>query len=437
LVILPAGGAAPFVVEWFAVPNGTPNSQGAGGVFVGNPATEMNYQPVLPIWHTGSHYTYWAQITDARGVVIRTNQSGPHTPGIFSEGSGRNVWVGPGTNDVNAWNVPQPNSGGTANVANHNHQVTLEPGLYRLEAWGASGGRGIWSSSILGNSGWGGYTQTFLRVDGTGDQTIFILPGGSGQGAHQAYEASIPGVRTLGGLNGGGQGGSPVVTHSAGQGGGGGGGGATHISFAAGLLTNTNVRDRILIVAGGGGGGGHSTNVPWSTWWAGFPGGGWDAPTHGTHVWGGSQTAGGAKGVFSSTPAQFLIESSTAGGPGFGGNSKAWHQDHNWNLYVYSGGGGGGWFGGGGGGEVSNRGIGGGGGSSYIAPFLRHAANGVALGSPAAGTSFWWNTTRGAAGSMHFPGGIANSHTQVPQHPSGEQREVTVLPGAVRIIRLQ
>jgi len=86
-------------------------------------------------------------------------------------------------------------------------QVTLQPGVYRLETWGAQGG------SVRG--GRGGYSVgTFTVNEPT---PVFVVVGGQG------YRSNNFGY---------------------------GGGGATHMSLATGHLTNTEVRNNILLVAG-------------------------------------------------------------------------------------------------------------------------------------------------------------------------------------------
>jgi formylglycine-generating enzyme required for sulfatase activity len=458
LVIAPAGGAPPFTTEWFVIPNGTPNTQGGGGTFVGNVPAVMNYRPVIPIWLVGSHYTYWAQITDARGVSIRTFQSGPHTPGLhITEGGGRNVWFGPG-NQENAYpdplNNPQSRLGADVNPSDHIHQVNLTPGVYRLEAWGASSGRaghigglnnpGSLAQRTHSTSGWGGYTQTIMRVENT--ITIFIVPGGSGVHAHhedgraQALPA-LPGVRIPGGFNGGGQGGSTFWRDAGQATNGGSGGGATHISFVPGLLTDPDVRDNILIVAGGAGGAGHSS----SGGWCGVPG----HTLLGTHWhhgtgWGPTENAGGAPGWWHSVGvgAGRIVEpqpgTAGRGGDGAVGMSgtlvAADGRPANGYHPFFSGGGGGGWFGGGGGAEQSAHSICGAGGSGFIAPFLRRLAGDIQPGSPHSG--MYGNLSNPATGNVHQPGADVMS-TSTPQHPQGAQNHTFVRGGAVRIIRLQ
>ena len=445
LTVVPAGGTPPFTVEWFVIPNGTPNAQGGGGTFVGNAPTALEHRPIIPIWLAGSHYTYWAQITDARGVVIRTLQSGPHSAGVITEGGNRNVWFGPG-NQENAFpdplNNPQSQAGANVNAADWIFEAELQPGVFRLEAWGGSGGRGGHRSGAVNNHGslaqrthghsaWGGYTQTYIRVEDP--MTLYIVPGGSGVHGHFEHIAvparpALPGVRTLGGFNGGGQGGSPFTLNMAQTTSAGGGGGATHIAFVPGLLTESSVRNNILLVAGGGGGGGHSSSGGWSGS-AGHtqPGVEW---IHGSGA-GGTATLGGPGGRWHWTPLENQFLQPQPGTAGRGGDGAVAQQA---NHPMFSGGGGGGWFGGGGGAEQQHHSIGGGGGSGYIALPFRHNLGDVHPGAPASGIH--GNLSNPATGNIHQPG-TATMATTTPQHPQGAQNHTFVRGGAVRILRLQ
>jgi formylglycine-generating enzyme required for sulfatase activity len=392
LEIMEAGGAPPFTIQWFVTPNGTPGIQGSAGTFVGNPPAERNLHPIIPIWLAGNHYTYWAQITDARGVVMRTAQSGSHLASVITDGGNRNVWFGPGDQGTafpDPHGVAQSRAGADVNASDWTFQANLPVGLYRLEAWGASGGRGghqanSWNIGSLaqrthGTSAFGGYTQTFYRVE---DPTaIFIVPGGSGVHGHFILAEvpaapALPGQWLPGGFNGGGRGGSTFFNNAfrdqrstlqstpSGS-----GGGATHISFVSGLLTDPAVRNNILIVAGGGGGTGHSG----SAGWRGLPGHATEGTVHGRGQTA-SETEGGAAGLWhSAIVAGRLVnpQPGTAGRGGDGGvgfpltGGPTWQHQH---IPYFGGGGGGGWFGGG---AVYTDG-GAGGGSGYVLTSASH-----------------------------------------------------------------
>lgn len=108
--------------------------------------------------------------------------------------------------------------------------VTLPPGTYQLECWGAQGG------SVVGLGGKGGYSIGIYVIK---QQTTLYL-----------YVGGCP-TTYIGGYNGGG---------NASRSGGAAGGGATHIALLNGLLkTLSTNKDKIILVAGAGGGD-HSNN---------------------------------------------------------------------------------------------------------------------------------------------------------------------------------
>jgi len=388
------GGAGPFTYQWFFLLNGTAGAAGTTGGTLIPGATGQTYHPTIPI--PGNNYTFFAIVTDAMNVATRTNQSGIH---IASSGQ---HWVG---------------SGATGTI----QSVTLAPGVYRLEAWGASGGRGHINTSAHANSNnWGGYTQAYLTV--TTATEVFIAAGGAGaHGYLNVGRIAIPG-----GWNGGGP------TQSSGdQAGrtmsGGSGGGASHISLASGTLDVEAVRTGILIAAGGGGGGAWTTSS-----WEGGRGGGVNGETRWTPHTGGAGTAsaGGAAGAWNSTPAANRIVQPTAGTAGQGGRGAG--SSTTWG--ASSGGGGGGWFGGGGGAEVSNYSIGGGGGSGRVGP----ATNGIIQGAhmpSAPGPGTFLVTTSNGSGGVNQPGSTAEANT--PVSPAGRALANSTQQGAVRIIRLR
>jgi len=207
----------------------------------------------------------------------------------------------------------------TFNYTGSVQTVTLQPGTYEIEMWGANGGGT--------QGGKGGYTKgTYAHSGGA----LYIVVGGAGG------TGGIP-ADINGGYNGGGARPNPGGATR------GSGGGATHISSSSGLLSDTTVRTNIVLVAGGGGGGSNSG--------AGVGGGGGitGANSNGNNPGqGGTQTAGGAAGA------------GTSGSPGTAGQGG--------QSLDMAGAGGGGWYGGGaGGGSISgNNGNGGGGGSGYI-----------------------------------------------------------------------
>lgn len=204
--------------------------------------------------------------------------------------------------------------------------ITLSPGSYQVELWGANGG-----DALKGTGGKGGYTSGTLNV--TMPMTYYIYVGGKGSTA----TASTPG-----GWNGGG---SCLGTYSGSNNGGTGGGG-TDIR----TTENTTYANRIIVAGGGGGGNGYSTYTG-----NGGDGGGLTgsngASSRGANYagGGGSQTAGGSPATGG------IIANSTAGTLGVGGNYSG-------TATLGGTAGGGGYYGGGSG----HWGGAGGGGSSYI-----------------------------------------------------------------------
>ena len=207
--------------------------------------------------------------------------------------------------------------------------ISLSPGTYMLEAWGAQGGYGM-NETYRG--GYGGYSSGYITLDT--NTTLYIAVGGQGGNG-------VSKVNTLnaGGFNGGGNTYGTTSKYL------GSGGGATHIALSDGVLSSLSENiDDILIVAGGGGAGGYESASYHST---GGDGGGYTGnagiSTNTSYVVGsgGTQTAGGT-GL-------------TAGSFGQGGNATS-----------DSIGGGGGFYGGG----VGRYSSGSGGGSGYIANTL-------------------------------------------------------------------
>ena len=222
--------------------------------------------------------------------------------------------------------------------------VTLTPGKYKLEVWGAAGGNGNNSTNYAG--GKGGYATGVIEISAS--TTVYIYVGGKGKGS------TSNGVQT-GGWNGGGDGGRYR---------GGSGGGGTDIRIGGTALSNR------VIVAGGGGGG---------CYYSGYSGGAGGGSSGGDGVGfntsynakGGTQNGGGSAGGYASSTR------GTAGSLGQGGAAAT----SSTNNYARSGGGGGGYYGGGGGGYRSSSNYyyqgesGGGGGSGYVSSSLSSTQN--------------------------------------------------------------
>ena len=123
----------------------------------------------------------------------------------------------------------------TYNYTGHEEVFTATcAGKYKLEVWGASGGRATY--------GYGGYS--YGEIDLAQNEKLYINVGGQGGSTTNANGGA-------GGYNGGGAGGNGTCGYWGGQG----GGGATHIATSTGLLSDLdNNRQAVIIVAGGGGG---------------------------------------------------------------------------------------------------------------------------------------------------------------------------------------
>lgn len=218
-------------------------------------------------------------------------------------------------------------------------QVTLSPGKYLLEVWGAKGGDETYNG-LKGYGGNGGYASGELNLDE--EKTIYVVVGGAG--------GDLSGGHATGGYNGGGTGGT---TNRNGFGAG--GGGATHMAFVSGeLKTLETQKEQILIVAGGGGG----TDAGVGPLASGGEGGGLKGGDvlGGVHygrpgkdiAYGGTQTGPGHT--------MYANSEHGRGGFGYGGNAA------NSSCPHCASGGGSGWYGGG----PGNGSEGAGGGSGHI-----------------------------------------------------------------------
>lgn len=214
--------------------------------------------------------------------------------------------------------------------------ITLQPGTYKLECWGAQGGYYITSSTLHG--GYGGYSTGTLTLS-TPTQ-LFLYVGGS------------PGYRqAAGGFNGGGTGYRV------------GGGGATDIRIS------TSLYDRFIVAGGGGGWDTYHINLQNQHTAYGGAGGGQSGQSgycsqHGSSSYytgaGGTQTSGGAQALnITSSGAGY-----TSASFGQGGSCTS---STNSTMGV---GGGGGWYGGG-----AGFGEGAGGGSGYVLTTANYSSN--------------------------------------------------------------
>lgn len=286
--------------------------------------------------------------------------------------------------------------------------ITLPPGTYKLECWGAEGGS--YQSSKPG--GKGGKAEGTLTT--TEEKTFYLYVGGMGKSiANSASGGS-------GGFNGGGAGGAG--SSSSYGFGGSGGGGASDIR-----LGSTGTSARIIVAGGGGGAGGPgcagSSSLSAST----------SAPGGAAGVAGSSstQTSYGGKGGGAAT--------ASSGGTG-GAVTTASTSSSDATYYAGGGGGGGGgYYGGGGGGggsltTTSQRGssgksgssaTGGAGGASY--PYGETAYYGSGGGGGGGGSSWVSSTLTSTAtylGSASFTGTSGSSETG---HASNGYIRITVI----------
>ncbi len=208
--------------------------------------------------------------------------------------------------------------------------VSLAPGNYSFQCWGADGGLGNINSGSVPNAqiagGVAGYSSRTITI--TSPTTLNIVVGG--RGADGFLNATAPG-----GYNGGGNG-STASTHR-----GGGGGGASHIATATGILSSLSGNQAAVLIVGGGGGGGGNQSI-------------------GGH-------GGGLNGVQPASATQFSNRvaggggSQTTGGVCFTSGSGAVFGQGGTSTQNLAGGGGGGWYGG----CTGDNSTGGGGGSGY------------------------------------------------------------------------
>lgn len=209
--------------------------------------------------------------------------------------------------------------------------VTLQPGTYKLECWGAQGG------SINGaDGGKGGYAVgTIVISEAT---TAYIYVGGKGA------NASGTGAKA-GGFNGGGNSYGTTTNYYGGSGGG-----------ASDIRLGTDSLSARVIVAGGGGGAGsyNSSNKLQGGYGGGATGGigGQSSDTSSKPGEGGTQSRGGASYYGTNYNSTTY---GTLAGLGVGGGAKSG------NTSYRTVGGGGGYYGGG----YSQR-AGAGGGSGYV-----------------------------------------------------------------------
>ena len=193
-------------------------------------------------------------------------------------------------------------------------QIFVAPvtGYYKLEVWGAEGGRRTFIA------GFGGYSvgEVYLKEN----EKLYVNVGGVG------------GV-TTGGYNGGGSRVGDSYGNTFGS-----GGGATHIATATGLLSSLeNNKDSILIVAGGGGGSGNGSSLGSG---GGYVGNNSDIATGGTQISAGQNSKIDSTHLIASFGRGADSGNEGAGGGGYYGGGAGLH-----NTIAYRGAGGSGYIG--------------------------------------------------------------------------------------------
>ncbi|WP_298947697.1 MBG domain-containing protein [uncultured Polaribacter sp.] len=280
------------------------------------------------------------------------------------------------------------------NYTGSEKSITLPPGTYELEAWGAQGGGDTGLLNKIGVGGKGGYSKGEIVF--TEATTIYLSVGQEGFQSHTTSTA----------FNGGGSG-NPVAT-SQNDRNGFTGGGATHMALENGLLSAlSNSKDKVLIVAGAGGAGGGAWSTSYNTA-GGYGGGivGATAPNTPEPALrgvgrGGSQTSGGVSGYDTRTTYSGNEVAYIEAGFGRGASSSRHIGD-----IVQGGGGGGGWYGGGAG---SQAGGGGGGGSGYVKTNLSSpvlTAGNASMPNPSGGSNIIGNTGNGFARITELRGNV-------------------------------
>ena len=203
--------------------------------------------------------------------------------------------------------------------------MTLTPGTYIFECWGAQGGSTSGDGGT-GTGGKGGYSTGELTL--SSNTTVYVYAGGQGQ--------SMTNTNTTyaGGFNGGGACRSSRTGNRSGTGGG-----------ASDIRIGTDSLYARVIVAGGGGGFGYN--------YAGGVGGG-ESGTRGS-------SSGGQPGTQTAAGTANRDNNATAAAFGVGGGSNGTATSN----YIISGGGGG-WYGGAHHSALTTSTRGGGGGSGYV-----------------------------------------------------------------------
>lgn len=339
---------------WYGGGAGNANAGGGGSGYVYTSSTSSNYPSGCLL-----NSTYY--LTDAQ--TIEGNKEFPSVSGGTETGHSGNGYVRI-TKLTDTIYINQQNGVMNFDYTGNVQTVSLNPGTYKLEVWGAQGGNGSsgYSSNTNRAGGNGGYSYGTLQLESI--TTIYIYVGGKGNTKTNTGSYSY----VEGGFNGGGQ------NYTCGSGGSGGGG--TDIRISTDSLYSR------VIVAGGGSGTG------WTV--AGGTGGGTTGFSNSSSSYCGTQTSGGSAYTsgYNITP--------TAGSFGQGGTGSGSSEGGS--------GGGGGWYGGGGAGYTG--GSGGGSGYVYTSSTASNYPSGCLLNS-----SYYLTNAQTIAGNQSFTSPTGSSET--------------------------
>ena len=184
-------------------------------------------------------------------------------------------------------------------------------GKYKIEVWGASGGRALCNNSLCGTPAPGGYASGIIEL--TENDMLYINVGGAGQNG--IYKANA-----TGGYNGGGS----ATWDNSDDESAGAGGGATDIRYM-----NNSLAARIMVAGGGGGssygkvsgyggglsgGDGNGSNAPGATQTSGYSFG---FGKNGEGSGSSDGVAGGGGGYYGGTSYNASNGESASGGSGY------------------------------------------------------------------------------------------------------------------------
>ncbi len=185
-------------------------------------------------------------------------------------------------------------------TGNYQTFTALQTGYYKIELWGAQGGKGRTNNSLTIIGGNGSYTSGLLKMV-KGD-ILYVYIGGKGADSPSSSAGGN------GGYNGGGKGGNDTSDDE----GTGGGGGASDVRLVSGLWNDFNsLKSRLMVAAGGAG-----ASVA-----AGGPGGGVSSAATCTSS-AATQTTGYSFGTGQTGTNYNYVPSSGGGGGYYGGYSR-------------------------------------------------------------------------------------------------------------------